>query len=147
MGARNRWTVDMAAEGKGRLHPVAHLTLRDLDWLDAQLAMLSAAGGRVAMIPPGLVDNRPLSHPDLDRAWSAFEHYGVTPVFHIASTCRPFPDAWYETEVDPDPNNLLLTSVFIGAAPALALADLALNGVLARHPDLRIGVMELRAVA
>jgi hypothetical protein len=146
MGAWNRWAASVAHDGRGRLHPVAHLTLRDLDWLDAQLSMLSAAGVRVAMIPPGLVDNRPLSHPDLDRAWSAFEHHGVTPVFHIASTCRPFPDAWYETEVDPDPNNLLLTSVFIWAAPALALADLALNGVLARHPELRIGVMELAAV-
>jgi hypothetical protein len=29
---------------------------------------------------------------------------------------------------------------------ALALADLALNGVLERHPDLRLGVMELSAV-
>jgi hypothetical protein len=146
MGAWNRWAASVAHDGRGRLHPVAHLTLRDLDWLDRQLATLSAAGVRLAMIPPGLVDNRPLSHPDLDGAWSAFVEHGITPVFHIASTCRPFPDAWYETEVDPDPNNLLLTSVFIWAAPALALADLALNGVLARHPDLRVGVMELSAV-
>src|SRR5207302_1482952 len=29
MGAWNRWTVDMAAAGRGRLHPVAHLSLRD----------------------------------------------------------------------------------------------------------------------
>src|SRR5207247_2802981 len=33
MTAWNRWAVEIAQEGKGRLHPVAHLTLRDLDWL------------------------------------------------------------------------------------------------------------------
>src|SRR2546421_638010 len=48
MAAWNRWTVDMAAAGKGRLHPVAHLSLRDLDWLDRQLTALEAGGARPA---------------------------------------------------------------------------------------------------
>ena len=68
MGAWNRWAAEVAGEGNGRLHPVAHLTLRDLDWLDDQLRDLAAAGVRLAMIAPALVDGRPLSHPDLDRA-------------------------------------------------------------------------------
>src|SRR5262245_45343028 len=42
MSAWNRWAVEVAAEGKERLHPVAHLTLRDLDWLDDQLRALAA---------------------------------------------------------------------------------------------------------
>ena len=42
MGAWNRWAREVAGEGKGRLHPVAHLTLRDLDWLDDQLRNLAA---------------------------------------------------------------------------------------------------------
>jgi len=144
--AWNRWAATVAHEGRGRLRPVGHLTLRDPEWLERELTALEAAGVRLAMIPPALVDNRPLSHPDLDPVWSAFEHHGVAPVFHVASTVRPFPDPWYETEENPDPNNLLMQSVFIWAAPALALADLALNGVFARHPDLRVGVMELAAV-
>ena len=44
MGAWNRWAATVAHEGGGRLHPVAHVTMRDLDWLDAQLASLSSAG-------------------------------------------------------------------------------------------------------
>lgn len=144
MGAWNRWTVDVAAEGAGRLLPVAHLTLRDPDWLDAQLAMLAAGGVRAAMVAPALVEGRPLSHPDLDRAWAAFAHHGVTPVFHVGDFERPFADAWYAD--DPDPGNPVLSSVFLGTAPALALADLAVHGVFERHPELRIGVMELSAV-
>jgi predicted TIM-barrel fold metal-dependent hydrolase len=144
MAAWNRWSVEVAAAGKGRLHPVAHLTLRDLDWLDDQLAVLGTAGVRAGMIAPALVDGKRLSHPDLDRAWSAFVAHGVTPVFHVSDFPRPFDDAWVED--DPDQGNPVLSSVFLGTAPALALADLAIHGVFERHPDLRLGVIELSAV-
>jgi hypothetical protein len=144
MGAWNRWAATVAAEGGGRLHPVGHVTMRDLDWLDAQLAGLSAAGVRLAKLAPALVDGRALSHPDHERGWSSFVHHGVTPVFHVADVVRPFADPWYES--DPEPGNPAIASVFLWASPALALADLTLNGVFERHPDLRIGVMELSAV-
>jgi predicted TIM-barrel fold metal-dependent hydrolase len=144
MRAWNRWCAIVAAEGDGVLHPVAHLSLRDLDWLDAELATLSAAGVRTAMIAPALVDGRPLSHPELDRAWSAFVAHGISPVFHVADQPRPFADAWY---TDPDDTFVpVLDSVFLWTAAALASTDLIVNGVLARHPDLRLGIVELSAV-
>jgi len=124
MGAWNRWAATVAHEGHGRLHPVAHVTMRDLDWLDAQLASLSSAGVRLAMLAPALVDGRPLSHPDHDRAWTAFVHHGITPVFHVANVTRPFGEAWYAS--DPEPSNPALASVFLWTSPALALADLPL---------------------
>ena len=144
MGAWNSWTVDVAAEGKGRLHPVAHLTLRDADWLDQQLKMLSAGGVRLAMVAPALVDGKRLSDPALDRVWASFVEHGVTPVFHVGAFEPPYDRAWHAGDVDPV--NPVLSSVFIWAAPALALADLAVNGAFARHPGLRLGVMELAAV-
>jgi hypothetical protein len=144
MGAWNRWTITVARDGGGRLLPVAHLTLRDLDFLETQLAMLADGGVRLAMIGPGLVDGRPLSHPDHDRAWSAFVHHGVTPVFHVANVRRPFDDAWYIT--DPELTNPVLSSVFLWTGAALGLADLVLNGAFVRHPELRVGVMELSAI-
>ncbi|MGH9033024.1 MAG: hypothetical protein ACRDZV_12930, partial [Acidimicrobiia bacterium] len=79
MAAWNRWATTVVAEGDRRLHPVAHLTLRDPDWLVAELESLAAAGVRLAMIAPTLVDGRPLSHPDHDRIWSAFVDHGITP--------------------------------------------------------------------
>ncbi|HZU80041.1 MAG TPA: amidohydrolase family protein, partial [Acidimicrobiales bacterium] len=144
MRAWNRWTGDVTAAGKGRLHPVAHVSLRDLDWLEQELARLSAAGVRLAMVAPALVDGKPLSHPDLDRAWSAFEASGVAPVFHVAAFPHPFHDPWYDA--DPDAVAPVLGSVFIWTAPALAICDMAINGVFERHPRLRLGVMELSAV-
>ena len=144
MGAWNRWAVDVVAEGGGRLHAAAHLTLRDPVWLDDQLRALSAGGIRLAMIAPALVDGRRLSDPSLDRVWAAFVEHGVTPVFHVGAFDPPYNTAWYEGDVDTV--NPVLSSVFIWAAPALALADMAINGGFERHPELRLGVMELAAV-
>lgn len=144
MRAWNRWCRVVAAEGRGALHPVGHLSLRDLDWLRAELTALDDGGVRLAMVSPGLVDGRPLSHPDLDDAWAMFAAHGVTPVFHVADQARPFDDAWYR---DPDDAFVpVLDSVFLYAGAALACADLIVNGVLERHPDLRIGIVELSAV-
>lgn len=142
--AWNRHAAEVASIAPGRLYPVAHVTLRDLEWLDAELGTLRSSGVRLAMVAPALVDRRPLSHPDLDRAWSAFVHHEVTPVFHVANFERPFGDAWYAD--DPEPTNPELSAVFLWVPPALALADLVLHGVLERHPELRLGVMELSAV-
>ena len=124
---------------------MAHLTLRDLDWLEAQLAELARGGVRLAMIAPALVDGRPPSDPALDRAWSAFVEHGVAPVFHVADQRRPFDEAWY-TDLTEERSVPVVESVFLWTAPALALTDLIVNGVLERHPGLRIGVVELSAV-
>ncbi len=144
MRAWNRWCATVAAEGGDQLMPVAHLTLRDLDWLEVEVTRLAEAGVRLAMIAPALVDGRPLSHPDLDRAWSLLVDHQISPVFHVADQPRPFDDAWY---TDPDDSFVhALDAVFIWTAAALACADLAMNGVFERHPDLRLGIVELSAV-
>jgi hypothetical protein len=144
MRAWNRACAHVVTDGKGRVHPVAHLTLRDPAWLLDELASLERAGVRLAMIAPALVDGRPLSHPDHDRLWRAFAAHGVTPVFHVADQRRPFDDAWY---TEPDSSFLApLESVFLWTAAALGATDLILNGVFDRVDDLRIGIVELSAV-
>jgi hypothetical protein len=143
MAAWNRWCGGVVADGGGRLHPVAHVTLRDPVWLEAQLGELSAGGVRLAMMAPAPVDGRPLSHPDHDRLWSAFVHHGVAPVFHVADQPRVFDDCWY---TDPDAFVPTLESVFLWVPAALALADLIVNGVFEGHPALRIGVVELSSI-
>ena len=144
MTAWNRWCGSVAADGAGRVHPVAHVTLRDAAWLRTELARLARDGVHLAMVAPALVDGRPLSHSDHDALWRAFVDSGVTPVFHVADQRRPFDDAWYTQPEDfgvPP-----LESVFLWTAAALVCTDLILNGTLERFPDLRIGVVELSAI-
>ena len=142
--AWNRWCATVAADGAGVLHPVAHLTLDDLDWLVAELRSMRDAGVRLAMIAPALVQGKPLSHEDLDPAWRAFVEHGVTPVFHVADQPRPFADAWYLDAGDTFVPTL--ESVFLWTAAALAATDLVVAGVFARHPSLRLGIVELSAI-
>ena len=144
MAAWNRWCASIVSESRGRLHPVAHLTLRDAAWIEAQLAALAAAGVHLAMVAPAPVDGRPLSHPDHERIWAAFVEHGVTPVFHVADQPRVFDDCWY-----PDDGDSLvptIESAFIWVPPALALTDLILDGVFDRHPGLRLGIVELSSI-
>lgn len=143
MTAWNRWCAVVAGEGRGRLHPVAHLTLRDLDWLERELARLGAAGVRLAMIAPALVDGKPLSHPDLERAWAAFVAHGISPCFHVADQPKVIDEAWYTDRSDVGVS--AVDAVLIHVPVALACTDLILNGVLDRHPGLRLGIVELSA--
>ena len=144
MSAWNRWCEAVAADGHGRLQPVAHLTLRDPEWLEHELERLERAGVRLGMVAPATVNGKPLSHPDHERLWSAFVEHGVTPVFHVADQARVLEDAWY---TDP-PNSFVPTveSVFLWTPAALAVTDLIVNGVLDRQPQLRVGIVELSAI-
>jgi predicted TIM-barrel fold metal-dependent hydrolase len=144
MTAWNRWCASVATDGSGKVHPVAHVTLRDEQWLLAELARLERDGVRLAMVAPAVVDGRPLSHRDHDAMWRAFVEHGVRPLFHVADQRRPFADAWYTDPADAFVSTL--DSVFLWTAAALACTDLILNGTLERHPDLRIGIVELSAV-
>ena len=145
MGAWNRWvSSEIVPAGGGRLHPVGHVNLTDREWLLRQLAMLADGGVRLALMPPALAKGCRLSDPSLDWAWSAFVDHGISPVFHVAEQPRPFADAWYGEQGLARLS--ALSSIFLWTGVALALTDLIINGVLERHPDLRIGVMELSAV-
>ena len=66
-------------------------------------------------------------------------NHGVTPTFHVADPPRAFADGWYadarEEFVSP------FDSVMLSVPPALALTDLIINGVLARHPELEMDVV------
>jgi predicted TIM-barrel fold metal-dependent hydrolase len=141
MRAWNRWCCSVRASSGGRLHPVAHLTLRDPAWVEAELRSLEEGGIRLAMIGPGPVDGRELSHPDHERIWAAFVDRGVTPVFHVADQVRVFDDCWYQDDFVP-----VTESVFLWVPPALAITDLILHGVFDRHPGLRVGVVELSSI-
>jgi predicted TIM-barrel fold metal-dependent hydrolase len=142
MTAWNRWCASVVRDGRDMVHPVAHVTLRDPEWLLDELARLERDGVRMAMVAPAIVDGRPLSHPDHTRLWRAFVEHGITPTFHVADQLRPFDDAWYTG----DDGISALDSVFLWTAAALACADLILNGTLEQLPDLRIAIVELSAI-
>jgi predicted TIM-barrel fold metal-dependent hydrolase len=141
--AYNRFVAGVCADGEDRLFGVAHLMLHDPAWAVEEIARLRAEGLRLAMVAPAPVDGKPLSHADHDPIWSAFSDHGVAPVFHVSDFESPLHPAWRQGE--PEDGERLFDSIFLYLAPAVALADLILNGTLERFPELRIGVVELTA--
>jgi predicted TIM-barrel fold metal-dependent hydrolase len=144
MRAWNRWCGSVVADGRGKVHPVAHVTLRDEKWLLEELASLARAAIRLAMVAPAVVDGRAMSDPAHDVLWRAFVEHGITPVFHVANQRRPFDDGW-STESE-DMGVPPLEAVFLWTPAALACTDLVLNGTLEKFPELHIGVVELSAI-
>jgi predicted TIM-barrel fold metal-dependent hydrolase len=141
--AYNRFVAGICADGEGRLFGVAHVLLHDPEWAVEEIGRARADGVRLAMIAPAPVDDKPLSHPDFDPVWAAFSDHGVAPVFHVSEFESPLHPAWRQGE--PEEGERLFDSIFLYLAPAVALADLILNGVLERFPSLRVGVVELTA--
>jgi len=147
MAAWNRWAVELAADGGGRIHPVGHVRI-DLDtrWLEEQLEILSRGGVRFCMFTPLLVEGRRLSHPDLDRVWRLFLDKGVTPTWHITLNMQRV-IAGSEGWCDNDHGVMikLVPMLFTRIAVEIALIDLAVNGVFERYPSLRLLLAELGA--
>ncbi len=141
--AYNRFVADVCGEDDGRLFGVAHVLLHDPAWAVEEIARVRAQGVRLAMIAPAPVDGKPLSHADFDPVWAAFSDHGVAPVFHVSEFESPLHPAWREGEQED--GEQLFDSIFLYLAPAVALANLILHGVLERFPRLRIGVVELTA--
>jgi predicted TIM-barrel fold metal-dependent hydrolase len=141
--AYNRFTADVCGDGQGRLFGVAHVLLHDPAWAVEEIRRVRADGVRLAMVAPAPVDGKPLSHSDFDPVWAAFSEEGVAPVFHVSAFESPLHPAW--TQGEAADGERLFDSIFLYLAPAVALTDLILNGVLERFPALRVGVVELTA--
>ncbi len=141
--AYNRFVADVCSDAPGRLFGVAHLLLHDPVWAVEEIRRVRAQGVRLAMIAPAPVDGKPLSHADFDPVWAACSDEGVAPVFHVSAFESPLHPAWRTGEHED--GEQLFDSIFLYLAPAVALANLILNGVLERFPRLRIGVVELTA--
>jgi predicted TIM-barrel fold metal-dependent hydrolase len=141
--AYNRFVADVCSEAPDRLFGVAHLVLHDPGWAVEEIKRVRTQGVRLAMIAPAPVDGKPLSHADFDPVWAACSDEGVAPVFHVSDFESPLHPAWRTGEQED--GEQLFDSIFLYLAPAVALANLILNGVLERFPRLRIGVVELTA--
>jgi predicted TIM-barrel fold metal-dependent hydrolase len=146
MEAWNRYAVEIAQEGGGRLHPVGHVQLRqDPRWVRQQLEVLSKGGIRLALCYPSIVDGRRMSHPELDPLWSAFEEFDIAATWHINSQMHVVfadADAW---DAGDSGQMRLVTGLHLRTGAELALTDMAVNGVFKRHPELRIVTAEIGA--
>jgi predicted TIM-barrel fold metal-dependent hydrolase len=80
--AYNRWIEEFCSGSRGRLVPVAHLSLGDPAAAAAELHRAVRAGARGAFVLPFTWSGRPHGHPHHDPVWAAAEELDVPVAIH-----------------------------------------------------------------
>jgi len=152
--AHNRGMVEFCSVDP-RLVPSLYVPLVDFERAATTVdEALELSGGACALLvasgcPPG---HSP-SHVALDPVWARAEEAGVPIVFHVGGTGDLIDPAYFENglPIPPDfhggeENFRSVDYMGIPGPPMQTLATMIFDGVLERHPDLRIGVIEQGAI-
>ena len=145
--AHNRAMIDFCSVD-ARLLPVAYVPLADIDTANTFTAETLAAGAAALMIASWCPKTHSPSHVGLDPVWAQAADAGVPVVFHVGG--GSIMDATYKENGLPavkdftggDGNFTSVSFIAIPTAPMQTLATMIIDGVLDRHPNLKIGVIE-----
>jgi predicted TIM-barrel fold metal-dependent hydrolase len=146
--AFNRWLLeDWTFDYRGRLFAAPYLTLADPQWAVEELEFVLDHGARVINMRPGPVEdpagNRSLGHRRHDPFWARVDEAGVTVCFHAGDAGYGFMlEAW---GVDPEFRAFRIPPLFqlLAMSPiADTVASLIADGVLTRHPRIRVATIE-----
>ncbi len=80
--AYNRWIEEFCAGSGGRLVPIAHLSLGDVDGAVAELRRAVRAGAKGAFVLPFTLSGVPHGHPAHDPLWAAAQELDVPIAIH-----------------------------------------------------------------
>lgn len=78
----NRWIVDMCAQAPGRLYPVAHISLADVELATEELERAVKAGCVGAMVSPYTWTRKAHGHPYYDPFWAKAQELDVPVGLH-----------------------------------------------------------------
>jgi len=139
--------------GKGRLRPTALLNMTTIEGAIAEAERVIAGGARAVFIQDGVAPGgfSPAA-PQLDPLWSLLAKAGVPVTFHIGGQQGFFgSDVWQNADLlkpgtfstgEPVGPHMLAT---MHLSVQNYLTCMIFGGVFERHPELRVGVIELGA--
>ncbi len=137
--AYNRWIADFCRDSKGRLVPIAQLTLLDPEGSAAELERAVADGCKGGFVVPYTHTRKPHGHTDHDVLWRKAAELGVPMAIHPS-----FEPLW-ATPVRFDglgPEAGFFYNVMLRQGMQQALLSFFSHGTLERIPDLKLGVLE-----
>ena len=130
----NDWLADTYIGESDRFCPVPMLPILDVDTCVAELRRFADRGFRAAMVPVH-TDARPYNDAAYDPLWATAAELGMPLCFH-AGTGRTMTPAH-------GPGGAVVNYVLtVGAGPMEAASYLCGSGVLMRHPDFRVVLVE-----
>ncbi len=145
--AYNRWILDFCSDSGGRLVPIAHVTLGDLDEAVRELERSIRAGAKGAFIYPFNWVRKSPGHPDFDRFWAKAAELDVPIAIHPSADPpelsvhnrfdevmqrEPFDFTWFY-------------DVTVAQGMQQCFASLFHHGLFDRFPDVRFVVLESQA--
>lgn len=146
--AHNRAIVDFCDVDK-RLLPVAYVPLADFERSTAMAAEAIELGCKALMVPSACPRGHSPSHLGLEPVWAQAAEAGVPVVFHVGGGGRLLDPAYFANGRPPVPDfhggdgNFRSVDYLAIPYPVMqTLAVLIIDGVLDRHPGLRVGVIE-----
>lgn len=139
-------------QGDDRLWGVGATALDDPEAAVAELANIIDLGLKAVWVPHRPAGERSPGHNDLDPFWSLAAEAGIPVVLHVGGTPLQLKPAWMNTGRDV-PTDWLGGGENVRGKDMISLhqpaetfvGTLVLDGVLERHRDLRVGVVELGA--
>lgn len=149
--ALNRAMADFCSDDP-RLLPVGYLSHRDPERAVTSLQMALDLGIRTVWIASDAVEGRAPSHVCYDPIWAMLEEARVPVTLHIGSG-QNMPSAYMNVDgpndAKPNPSNLETTRPkdlpVVHHSIERWLTCMIYDGVLERHPNLKVGLVELGA--
>ena len=145
--AYNRWIVDMCRGGQGRLYPIAHISLADVDLAVAELERAVNDGCIGAMVLPFTKTRKAHGHPYYDPFWAAAEALGVPvglhPSFEPTAVSQ---HQRFDELMQPEPIDFnFYFDVLVVQSMQQAFVSLFNYGTFERFPKLKVVVLESQA--
>ncbi|MCZ6569874.1 MAG: amidohydrolase family protein [Deltaproteobacteria bacterium] len=138
--AYNRWIVDFCADSKGRLLPIAQLSLGIPEAAEEELRRAAKDGVRGVWVAPFVMTRKPLGHPDHHRVFAAAEELGLPLGIH--PSFEPLWAAPGRFGRMTSRRFSFLLNVTAPDAVRHAFTSLFQLGIFDLFPDLRVVVLE-----
>jgi predicted TIM-barrel fold metal-dependent hydrolase len=150
--AHNRAMVEWCSVDD-RLLPTCYVPLADFERSAAMAGEAIELGAAALLVPSACPRRHAPSHVGLDPVWRQAEEAGIPVVLHVGGGGPLLDPMFFENGGPPikdfhggDENFRSVDYMAIPKRPMQMLATLIFDGVLERHPDLRIGVIEQGAI-
>lgn len=146
--AHNRGMTEFCSVDE-RLLATCYVPLADFAMAEQMAAEAIAMGAAALLVASGCPAGHSPSHRSLDPVWRQAEEAGIPVVFHVGGTGALIDPGYFNNglPIPPDfhggeENFRSVDYMAIPFPPMQTLATMIFDGVLERHPNLRIGVIE-----
>ena len=150
--AHNRGMVEFCSVDP-RLLATCYVPLADFAMAEAMAGEAIAMGAAALLVPSGCPNDHSPSHIALDPVWRQAEEAGIPIVLHVGGGGQLLNPKYFVNGGayvpdfhGGDENFRSVDYMAIPGPPAQTLATMIFDGVLERHPRLKVGVIEQGAI-